>query len=53
MKDEALNLQKLDDDDPRLIAKIVMKKTKCASQNLHNNMFWFGLIFVSRPFDTF
>ena len=39
MKDKALNLQKLDDDDPRLTAKIVMKKTKYAFQNLHTNMY--------------
>ena len=38
MKDKALNLQKIN-DDPRLTAKIVMKKTKYASKNLHRNMF--------------
>ena len=35
MKDKALNLQKINDDDPRLTAKIVLEKT---SQNLHINM---------------
>ena len=39
MKDKAHNLQKLNDDDPRLTAKIVMKKTKYASQNLDTNMY--------------
>ena len=39
MKDKALNVQKLNDDDPRLTAKIVMKKTKYAFQNLHKNMY--------------
>ena len=39
MKDKALNLQTINDDDPRLTAKIVMKKTKYASQNLHTNMY--------------
>ena len=38
MKDKALNLQNIN-DDPRLTAKIVMKKTKYASQNLHANMY--------------
>ena len=38
-KDKALNLQKLNDDNPRLTAKIVMKKTKYASQNLHTEMY--------------
>ena len=39
MKDKALNLQKLNDDDPRLTAKIDMKKTKYTSQNLQANMY--------------
>ena len=38
MKDKALNQQKLN-DDPRRTAKIVMKKTKYASQNVHTNMY--------------
>ena len=37
-KDKALHLQKLNDGNPRLTAKTVMKKTKYASQNLHTNM---------------
>ena len=39
MKDKALNLLKLNADDQRLTAKIVMKKTKYASQNLHTNVY--------------
>ena len=38
MNDKALNLQKINDDDPRLTAKIVTKKTNCSSRFLMSSL---------------